>query len=711
MADNKQSLAARIRVLLRGPLPVLVLLAVHLGLGLSAIARKSMTFDEGAHFAGGFSYWAANDYRLQPENGNWSQRWAAFPLWQSGLKVRLDGRAWQISDVWGICDRLFYESGGDADALVWRGRLMMVLPEAALGLLVYFWSRRLFGAYGGLISLILYAFSPSMLANGFIATSDLFATLFFLSASGSLWTLLHRVSPFTVLLTCFTLAGLLLSKYSGVLIAPMGIVMVAVRLLNPQPLRFNLRKPREIHGRLPQLGTFAALVLVEFLGVVFIIWASYGFRYAAFAPPDQEGTRFMSPWQEVHEGLKSDMNNVVQFARDYHLLPEGYLYGFSTVLLYSQMRAGFLDGEFGLHGWISFFPCCLAWKTSLTLFLMLGLAGWAYWVYRDRTIAVQQSPADPHWPRPYALVPLLVLFGVYWVVALRSNLNIGHRHILPTYPPMFIFAGAAALWFKAPADGRMQRGRTSTNRVKAKNAGIVWPSAVAMARVVLAGALVATAVESIWFWPHYLAYFNVLSGGPRHAYRRLIDSSLDWGQDLKGLKRWLDDHPEDSRDPQRVYLSYFGTTRPEYYGIGAQRLPFFFPRPWEPHIPRPLTGGLYCLSASMLEGVYTVPLAGRWNVAYEKHYQELRQSVLQVQAAAANPAVNRAILNDAMSREFQDACHIYETLRFSRLTSYLRQREPDDEVGYSILIYRLTDADVAFAMDGPPPELLPAPEI
>jgi hypothetical protein len=49
-------------------------------------------------------------------------------------------------------------------------------------------------------------------------------------------------------------------------------------------------------------------------------------------------------------------------------------------------------------------------------------------------------------------------------------------------------------------------------------------------------------------------------------------------------------------------------------------------------------------------------------------------------------------------------------LRFARLTSYLRGREPDDEIGYSILVYRLTDADLAEALDGPPRELLPMPE-
>ena len=39
------------------------------------------------------------------------------------------------------------------------------------------------------------------------------------------------------------------------------------------------------------------------------------------------------------------------------------------------------------------------------------------------------------------LLPLAVLFTVYWATSLASHLNIGHRHILPTYPVLFIAAG------------------------------------------------------------------------------------------------------------------------------------------------------------------------------------------------------------------------------------------------------------------------------
>jgi len=59
--------------------------------------------------------------------------------------------------------------------------------------------------------------------------------------------------------------------------------------------------------------------------------------------------------------------------------------------------------------------------------------------------------------------------------------------------------------------------------------------------------------------------------------------------------------------------------------------------------------------------------------------------------------------------ELQEAFRMFRVLRFARLCSCLRQREPDDQVGYSILIYRLSDLDVASAVDGQPCEMTPAP--
>jgi hypothetical protein len=105
-------------------------------------------------------------------------------------------------------------------------------------------------------------------------------------------------------------------------------------------------------------------------------------------------------------------------------------------------------------------------------------------------------------------------------------------------------------------------------------------------------------------WPHYLAYFNEFAGGSANGYRYLVDSNLDWGQDLKGLKQFMDD-----RGIDRVSLSYFGTDSPERHGIAYDWLPSYELRNPNPqattvNIRR---GSYVAISVTNLQGVYMEP--------------------------------------------------------------------------------------------------------
>jgi hypothetical protein len=206
---------------------------------------------------------------------------------------------------------------------------------------------------------------------------------------------------------------------------------------------------------------------------------------------------------------------------------------------------------------------------------------------------------------------------------------------------------------------------------------------------VLVAVLVAWhAGASLAIRPHYLAYFNPLLGGPARAYESFVDSSLDWGQDLPGLKRWLDAHARG----EKVFLSYFGSGSPASEGIRATRLAdgFFDLRGRE--VAPEMTGGLYCISATMFQQPYTLVRHG-WTRAHERRYAELRAW------AAAWRAGRDATPRDAAIPRLIELEH----LRFGRLCAGLHRRAPDDMVGYSILIFRLTDAAVRALLDGPPP--------
>lgn len=146
---------------------VVALLAWYFFSAVSAVADKTTTFDEVFHLTGGYTAWKFGDFRMQPENGILPQRWAALPLLFSDTRFpELDDNFWQRSDMHEIGERFFYNVGNDADRMLLRGRAMIALMGVALGALVFVWTRSLLGVAPAIASVGLFAFCPTVLANG-----------------------------------------------------------------------------------------------------------------------------------------------------------------------------------------------------------------------------------------------------------------------------------------------------------------------------------------------------------------------------------------------------------------------------------------------------------------------------------------------------------------------------------------------------------------
>jgi hypothetical protein len=122
-----------------------------------------------------------------------------------------------------------------------------------------------------------------------------------------------------------------------------------------------------------------------------------------------------------------------------------------------------------------------------------------------------------------------------------------------------------------------------------------------------------------------------------------------------------------------------------------------------------LSGGTYLISATLLQPVRSrfEGGLGPWNQRYETSYRELERNVAPL--LAGDEIARAAALTTRSLEDWSQLMTAYEHLRFARLTAFLRQREPDDNVNYSILVYRLSDADVAQALEGPPSEMKPEP--
>jgi hypothetical protein len=121
--------------------------------------------------------------------------------------------------------------------------------------------------------------------------------------------------------------------------------------------------------------------------------------------------------------------------------------------------------------------------------------------------------------------------------------------------------------------------------------------------VLIGLSLIFTIVSSLRVAPHQLAYFNEIIGGPDQGYRYLADSNLDWGQDLKGVKAYM----ERERLPI-IYFSYFGSAPVSYYGIRYQYVPGTWPLELPPpadKVPAASPRKILAISTNNLQDVFT----------------------------------------------------------------------------------------------------------
>ncbi len=633
-------------------LSVTILLLIYLLLGIGSMSGKSLTFDEGIHLTSGYSYWLRNDFRLQPESGVLIQRYEALPLVLMNINFPGENtRGWKQALQYLVADEFFYSCGNNPVTLIFCGRIMNLLLGVLLGVLIYFWSRELFGGVGGIISLVLFAFSPTVFASARLCTSDLAMALAFTATLWASWRMFGKLTPWRLAACSLSLAVLFMVKYSAVLIVPVYLIMLAVRIVWGGPLvisGFGKRRGFSADRKGMILSWLLGAGVVNALVIWLCIWSAYGFRYSMINH-DQAGRKVQDAYWQVLMEKPGLTPKVVGIVRKTRILPEAYLYGFTFTWRWTSGRTAYLNGEIRKNGWWYFFPYCFIVKTPVPLLLLLLILLGA--VIHRIFLASKTAFPGAVLNKLYPSTPLITLLVVYFGMAMASSLNIGVRHILPCYPLLMILAGFGGRYFREKTGNVMR-----------------WIV------LLLLAAYVAVSLNA---YPDYLAFFNSLAGGKEQGYRHLVDSSLDWGQDLPALRKWLDAN----RGDRPVYVSYFGTSMPEQYLQNVRLLPCYLPRG---NIDTaPLEEGIYAISATMLQLTFFPELA-QWDEKNENTLHLLEKAVQE-----------SGIKNQKRKKELARRLAYY---RFGKLVSALRKREPEANIGGSILIYRLSAPEVMSIM-------------
>jgi hypothetical protein len=519
-----------------------ILLCVF-SLQLLHVARLySANWDESHHLYDGYLILMQQDYRANAEVPPLVKVTAALPLLGLHLILPPATGTSQTENAF-LAGRLFVFANG-GDRLLFPARVACMLFSLITALLVYAAGRRFFGMLAGVCAMFLFVFDPNVLAHGTLISTDMGSACLLLAAVYAFYRYAAQPSWRSLLLTGL-LAGLaLVAKFTGILIAPMLLLLALVEGIRERKAATVLRLLR------------ASVAVLACAWVV--LWAFYGFRYA----PAPHGLQLSPALGEYLASMPhpADGAKLALVAR-LHLLPQAYIWGLANTKHIEWEYTSYFFGHVYRHGPWQYFPVAFLIKSTLPMMLLLLVAP-VLWLLAGRAYGQQ-------------LVFLVVPVCVYFAVITTSHFDIGARHLMPVYPFLYILAGAAAAML-------LRRG----------------PGWAALA----GGLLLWQVVTTVRVAPNYMAYGNEAWGGPLEVRRYLSDANVDWGQQLKTVKQYLDRNHESN-----CWFAYFpdGAVQPQDYGIHCHRLPtpsglWWFNLPMD--VP-PKIHGTVLISESDLEGV------------------------------------------------------------------------------------------------------------
>lgn len=506
----------RRKAVFAGVFSLLAILLIELAL---AIRTESITWDEDDHLYAGYMSWKTGDFGLNPEHPPMVKMLAALPILNMPLRMpALQNREFKHEAFLGGKEFLFKN---DADTMLFRARMAAASLTLLLGLLIFLAGREMFGTAAGFVALLLLAFDPNQLAHGAFVTTDTGLACFLFAAVYGFYRFVKRPTLWRLVVVGLA-AGLTLSaKHTGILVFPILLLLAVCEwLLERKVEPTGIERPRlNIAQYLGSLAVIAGLSLA-------ILWAFYGFRYAARPAGLQlnpTSAEYIARLSRPHEAkLLATVNR-------YHLLPESYVYGLADVRMMDDFYSSFLLGKVYPHGVWFYFPVAIAIKSTLAFLFLLGITIWA--------IAARRLTG---WRE---ILFLTVPPAVYLAVAMSSHMNIGVRHVLPIYAFLGVLIGGA-----------------TATLVHSQRRWIYVFGALILFQI----------VTSLRAFPTYISYVNEAWGGQKNAWWLLSDSNADWAQQLKAARHYLDD-----RRVKDCWFVYFaeGVVDTDYYGIPCKPLP------------------------------------------------------------------------------------------------------------------------------------------
>ncbi len=510
----------------------MVIIGVAVVLAITSFWQDSLVVDEIPHIGAGYSYLVKQDMRLNPEHPPLAKDLGTLPLLFLNLNQEVfQTQFWQkdLNGQWNFGRKLIFNSGNNAELITHLVKLPMLLFFILSAVLIFRWAKKLYGNRAGLIALALFSFSPTVLAHSRFVTTDLPALFGVLYATYFFLRYLKNQTAKNFWLASIILGVALLTKFSTFILIPFFFGLALIYAFVSQ----------KNYLKLPIYSTL--LAIAAFIIVVMPVYTFHTWNY----PPERQHSDTKQFLETYGNRLFADP---IVWASDKPVLRIAGEYGLGLLMVTQRSIGGnttYFLGEVSRFGWRNYFP--------IVYFIKEPLAWWGLALIASITISksaihsLENSRARSRGSRGsrmadlrfwftnhFAEFAMLSWLAFYWSLSIHSTLNIGVRHLLPTYPfAILLVSGQIA----------------KINYKKFKTYGFLI--------IALLGWYV---LENLSVYPHYLTYFNQIVGGSSGGYRYVVDSNLDWGQDLKRFSQWVE-----KGGLPKIEFDYFGWADPYYY--------------------------------------------------------------------------------------------------------------------------------------------------
>lgn len=600
---------------------VLILAAVFI-VSLIVSSQESTTMDEQAHIPSGYTYVKYADMRLNPEHPPLIKYLSGIPLAFMDLKFPTDDPGWKtgINEQWNLGNKFIHSN--NADAITFWSRFPIILIALILGIFIFQWTRELAGTAAGLFALVLYAFNPNVLGHNHYVTTDLGIAAFIFFAFYFFVKFLKKPDFKNTVLAGLFLGLAELAKFSAVLLFPIfGLILVTYALARNKPEFEVISTFRYKWKHLWIYIRKFIIALIVCFGAIYAVYFITTFRMPEGKVSDVAKTVLSD---EGKGGITKSI--IVKMDQSDVLRPMSeYVLGVAMVFLrVSGGNTYYFFGEVDNHARMSYFPAVFALKETLPmLFLLIFSLIYAITKALKNTFEKPGSylrkilvSIGLYLRTGVAQYSMLAFIALYSYLSVTGNLNIGFRHLFPILPFAYVLVAKQSFEF-----------------LKGLN-----EHSIKMFKIVLAVLVFWIILEPIIFFPSFISYFNEAAGGPKNGYKYLTDSNLDWGQDLKRLRNWVDEYNKcsdlmknnslicmnfSSVNPhptfgkiEKIRVDYFGGSNPEYY-LKEKFIP------WHASLdPEP---GWYAISAEFLqESIYKKKSPGENDYSWTKNHNPIR---------------------------------------------------------------------------------------